>query len=92
MKTGKTFPNNLRPVNGFEIKYTAGYGANTSVPSAIKMACLIYASYLYEHRGDNETPIKAPYSATALLEPYVVKRLSTNPYMTNRNYSFGVYG
>ncbi len=85
-----TYPTGLRPTNGFEIRYVAGYGGESAVPQQIKQACLIYASYLFEHRGDNEKDIKAPYSATALLQPYVISNLSTNPYKTNSNY--GVLG
>jgi len=92
LQTGKTYPSGLRPINGFEIKYVAGYGDNTAIPKQIKMACLIYASYIFEHRGDNEKNIQAPYSATSLLEPYIIKQLSTNPYKTNSKYRYGVIG
>ncbi len=92
LQTGSTYPTGLRPVNGFEIQYVAGYGDNTAVPMQIKQACLIYGSYLFENRGDNEKSVKAPYSATALLQPFVVTQLSTNPYKTNKTYRYGVIG
>ena len=80
LATGASYPTGLRPVNGLEIKYVAGYGDNTAIPKQIKMACLIYGSYLFERRGDDEKTMVAPYSATSLLEPYTVKQFSTNPY------------
>jgi len=86
LQTGVSYPTGLRPVNGIEIKYTAGYGDNTAVPMQIKQACLIYGSYLFERRGDDEKAIKAPYSATALLQPFVVRQLSTNPYRGTSHY------
>jgi len=52
----------------------------------IKQACLIYGSYLFERRGDDEKAIKTPYSATSLLEPFVVRQLSTNPYRGTSHY------
>ena len=85
-----SYPTGLRPTNGFEIRYVAGYGGESAVPQQIKQACLLYGSYIFEHTGDTITDIKAPYSATELLQPYRIKQLSKNPYKTNRR--FGVLG
>ena len=84
LRTGSNFPTALRVANSLEIRYVAGYGATTTVPYDIKSACLEYASYLFEHRGDliDGRRILAPTSATQLLEPYVIKSLSTHPYRT----------
>tara|TARA_R110000822_G_scaffold227789_1_gene360408 strand:- start:9023 stop:9697 length:675 start_codon:yes stop_codon:yes gene_type:complete len=82
LKKGISYPTGLRQVNGFEIKYVAGYGASANVPQQIKQACLMYSAYLNEHRGDlvDGKSIDAPILAKQLLEPYRVKRMSTNPY------------
>ena len=88
LRKGITYPTGLRLTNGLEIKYVAGYGASGDVPQQIKQACLAYASYLNEHRGDmldgkNLTP---PKVATQLLSPFVIKNLSSNPYRGTSKY------
>ena len=93
LRKGSSYPTSLRVANGIEIKYVAGYGATTTVPYDIKSACLAYASYLFEHRGDllDGKRILAPTSATQLLEPYRIKSLSTHPYRGKATYR-GMFG
>ena len=93
LRKGSSYPSSLRVANGIEIKYVAGYGATTAVPYDIKSACLAYASYLFEHRGDllDGKRILAPTSATQLLEPYRIKSLSTHPYRGKATYR-GMFG
>ena len=93
LRKGSSYPTSLRVANGIEIKYVAGYGATTTVPYDIKSACLAYASYLFEHRGDllDGKRILAPTSATQLLEPYRIKSLSTHPYRGQATYR-GMFG
>jgi len=86
LKRNISYPTGLRPTNGFEIQYVAGYGGASNVPQQIKQACLLYGTYLFEHRGDSMQSIKAPLSATQLLTPYRITQLSTNPYKTNSRY------
>lgn len=78
LKTGKTYPSGIRPVNGFEIQYVAGYGDNTAVPLPIKQACLIYGAHLFEQRGDTENNPIAPTTATRLLTPFVIQAFSSD--------------
>ena len=82
LRKGISYPTGIRATNGFEIKYVAGYGNSSTVPQQIKQAGLMYCAYLNEHRGDlvDGKSINAPKMAQQLLEPYRVKRLSTNPY------------
>ena len=89
---GANYPTGLRPTNGLEIKYVAGYGGSSSVPFQVKQACLHYAAYLNEHRGDlvEGKSVEAPKVATQLLQPYRVKRISTNPYRGESRY--GLFG
>ena len=92
LREGINFPDGLRDTNGLEIQYVAGYGNSSSIPMQIKQACLHYAAYLNEHRGDlvEGKSVEAPKVATQLLEPYRIKRLSTNPYRGESKYgSFG---
>ena len=93
LRKGSSYPTSLRVANGIEIKYVAGYGATTTIPYDIKSACLAYASYLFEHRGDllDGKRILAPTSATQLLEPYRIKSLSTHPYRGKATYR-GMFG
>ena len=93
LRKGSSYPTSLRVANGIEIRYVAGYGATTTIPYDIKSACLAYASYLFEHRGDllDGKRILAPTSATQLLEPYRIKSLSTHPYRGQATYR-GMFG
>ena len=93
LRNGSSYPTTLRVANGLEIRYVAGYGATTVVPYDIKSACLAYASYIFEHRGDlmNGARVLAPTSATQLLEPYVIRNLSVHPYRGMSNYG-GMFG
>ena len=88
LRQGKSYPTGLRVANSIEIQYVAGYGGQTDVPYDIQYACLIYAAYLFEHRGDliAGKDITAPTSATQLLEPYTIKQFSTQPYRGTAHY------
>ena len=81
LRTGGTYPSDLRAANGLEINFTAGYGASPSnVPEAIRVAILQYITYLYEHRGDHEGAISPPAIIRNLLDPYRILRFNTTPY------------
>ena len=56
------------------------------IPDDIKHACLIYTAWLFEHRGDGAERMTAPYQATQLLQPYVIRQMSTNPYRGTAHY------
>ena len=86
LRNGKSYPTGLRVANALEITYVAGYGATTAVPFDIKLACLNYIAYLFEQRGDQDTPVNAPTSATRLLQPYVIRQFGTNPYRGTAHY------
>lgn len=78
LTTGASYPGGLRPTNSLEIQYVAGYGGASAVPNQIKQACLIYASHLFEQRGDTDKNVSAPSTATRLLQPFVIREFSTN--------------
>lgn len=86
LRNGESYPTGLRVANALEITYVAGYGGTTDVPDDIKHACLIYTAWLFEHRGDGVERMSAPYQATQLLQPYVVRQFSTNPYRGTAHY------
>ena len=41
----------LRPVNGIEIEFTAGYGSSSAVPSALKQGMLLWVKLLYSDKS-----------------------------------------
>ena len=91
LRSGESYPTGLRVANAIEITYVAGYGNTASVPKDIKNAGLIYAGYLYEHRGDRsfvglDYNQSVPYLVTQLLQPYVIRQISTNPYRGTAHY------
>jgi uncharacterized phiE125 gp8 family phage protein len=86
LRNGESYPTGLRVSNAIEIKYVAGYGGASDIPDDIKHACLIYTAWLFEHRGDGAERMTAPYQATQLLQPYVIRQMSTNPYRGTAHY------
>ena len=68
-----TRPASLRRRDGLEMSFTAGYGAATSVPAAIKEAILAIVADLYSHRGDDGDPVGQ--AGQALLAPYRIFKL-----------------
>lgn len=81
LRTGGTYPTDLRKSNGLEINFIAGYGENAfNVPEPIRLAILQYATYLYEHRGDNDDGIVPSSAIKSLLDPYRVLRFSSSSY------------
>lgn len=81
LRTGGTFPTDLRNYNGLEINFTAGYGSDAyQIPEPIRIAILQYATFLYEHRGDNEVGVEPSMIIKSLLDPYRVLRFSSSAY------------
>lgn len=54
LRIGQTWPTTvLRPVNGIEIEFIAGYGdSQNQVPQSIRLGILQHIASMYEHRGD----------------------------------------
>ena len=69
----------LRPVSGFgrpaAITFTAGYGAPTDVPAAIRQAMLLLVTQWYEYRQVTGAGAALPFAVEALLAPYRRVRL-----------------
>tara|TARA_R110002167_G_scaffold34895_2_gene111464 strand:- start:2310 stop:2984 length:675 start_codon:yes stop_codon:yes gene_type:complete len=83
LRSGGTYPTDLRAANGLEINFTAGYGeTSSSVPEVIRLAILQYITFLYEHRGDFERfPAPTPPAILrTLLNPYRIIRFGVSPY------------
>ena len=82
LRNGETWPSALRVGNAIEIVYVAGYGTTaTSVPESIRLAIKQYATYLFEARGEYEgSPQQPPQTVRMLLQPYVVRSFSTDPF------------
>jgi len=66
-------PPRLRRRDCVEIAFTAGYGADSAVPLAIKEAVLEIVADLYTHRGDEYGTVGL--AGQALLAPYRIFKL-----------------
>jgi uncharacterized phiE125 gp8 family phage protein len=70
-----TLPQPGRDWSGIEIDLKAGYGSvPDAVPMLLRHAVQMYASYLFENRGDAETSL--PADIAALIAPYRIMRLT----------------
>lgn len=77
LRSGSSWPTDLRPGNGVEIEFEAGYGDATKVPKAIKMAIYMILAKVYECRGSGAD---MPEIAKKMLQPYRVLYVDTvNP-------------
>ncbi|MBI1215678.1 MAG: hypothetical protein GC185_07660 [Alphaproteobacteria bacterium] len=81
LSEGASPPEPGRAVNGIEVQFTAGYGAEAAdVPALLRLGMKQLAGWLYAHRGDAEAG--APEAAltlsgaSALFRPYRLMRLS----------------
>jgi hypothetical protein len=76
LRAGQSWPTTrLRPANGIEVEFTAGYGADGSfVPLPLRQAVLAHVAWLYQHRGD-EAAEGIPAAALALYRPYRVAQI-----------------
>lgn len=54
--------------NDFEELNEEGELVNLPIPFNVKLACLLLISYMYEHRGDDVSPMPIP--VVKLLYPY----------------------
>lgn len=76
---GTVWPQPSKRANGIEIDFTAGYGAHAAdVPEPMRRALMLMIAHWYEHRDPAEigdTAARIPAAISALLEPYMVKRL-----------------
>lgn len=68
LKSGQSWPSDLRAVNAISVTYTAGYGAAASaVPGPVKQAALLVLGAMYEHR---EQVIVAQFAGQFLALPF----------------------
>lgn len=57
LKTSQTWPTDLRRINAFVVRFTAGYGDGIkNVPDNIKQGILQILAYLYENRESSMMP------------------------------------
>lgn len=75
LKTGITFPTELRVANAIEVQYVAGYTSQFGVPEPLRLGILQHIAYLYEHRGDMyDAKLSYPPMLRSLYAPYVVHK------------------
>lgn len=78
--SGASWPSvELRPANGFQVRFEAGYGGAGDVPQGIKQAILLLVGTLYENREDVVVAQgvnigRLPFGMRALLGPFRVYR------------------
>lgn len=65
-------PSQLRAKDCVEISFTAGYGAASAVPAALREAILQIVADLYSHRGEDGT---VGLAGQTLLAPYRIFKL-----------------
>lgn len=84
LRQGAVWPAVARSAAGFEVQFTAGYGAaGSDVPAPLRQGLLTHVARLYSQRGDlvgpdgqarGELPESIPPDCLALYQPYRVLR------------------
>lgn len=68
-----SFPGSVRETRGVRVTFTAGYGAASAVPKAIKQAMLLLVGHWYENRSAvsiGNVASDLPFAVKAMIEPY----------------------
>lgn len=66
---GSVWPSTPRSWQSLRVRYNVGYQTTAEVPQSIVTATAMVAVYLYEHRGDEDSP-NLPILVKQLLSPY----------------------
>lgn len=80
LKTGATWPTDLRPTNALEITYTCGYASAAVVPKAIKQAIMMLCAQLEEGKDAQKlaeeirSVADIPPAVLMLIRPYIIPR------------------
>ena len=75
LRSGRLPPRGSRPVNGIEIRFTAGFGsAGSAVPQDLRQALLVIIAHWFQNRGDAEAHV-LPLPALEIIDTYRAKRL-----------------
>jgi uncharacterized phiE125 gp8 family phage protein len=64
-----------RRVNGIEVRFTAGFGAASSVPQDLKQAVLILVAHWFDHRGDADGAL-LPLTVNDIIRQHKIARLT----------------
>ncbi len=82
LRNSASWPTPQRMSNGISIDFTAGYGAASTVPQALKQGMLAHVAQLYEHRGEglringDALSVKSlPEIVQAMYQPFRIQRL-----------------
>lgn len=74
---GRRWPITRRITDAVRVTFTAGYGAASAVPAALKAAILLHVGVLYENReatsAASTTQVAVPFGHQALVSPYRVR-------------------
>ncbi len=79
LKVGSSWPIAQRPIAGFEIQFTAGYGAAaTDVPAPLRQAILLLVAQSFEERLPFDLAHEGavlPHAVDVLIAPYRILKL-----------------
>lgn len=75
LRDGRMPPRGGRPVNAIEVRFTAGFGAASSVPEDLRQAILLTVAHWFDHRGDGDGGA-LPLAAVELLTAHRSVRLA----------------
>ncbi|MBY0427907.1 MAG: head-tail connector protein [Alphaproteobacteria bacterium] len=82
LRNNASWPIPMRMSNGISVDFTAGYGAASAVPQAMKQGMLVHIGQLYEHRGeglrfrgDQISVQSLPDIVQAMYQPFRIQRL-----------------
>lgn len=77
LKFGQIWPVGVRPINGVQIQFTAGFGTTAAdVPPAVVQAIKILVAHYFENREPvlEGRALETPLSVRQILQPYRVAR------------------
>lgn len=75
LRSGSSWPTVARVANGVEVQWVSGFGPDMNdVPSdmrdSFRLAIQVIVGWLFENRGDEQSPKTMPAAAEALLGPW----------------------
>ncbi len=75
LRDGRPSPRAGRPINGIEVRVTAGFGAASAVPQDLKQAMLATTAHWFDRRGEGDGA-SLPLAALELLSGFRHARLA----------------
>ena len=74
---GRSWPQNLRSVDGLRIRYTVGFGDRAAdVPASLRVAVMTLVGHLFEYRGDSAQSVAIPSQVSLLTSSYRLSNIA----------------